>query len=91
MKLKTLSKIETLFDILNVIVILLPITLGVIFGYACDAIEWLIDKLDYRLEVGNKLLKMSDEVKNGIIKNEDFIRGGCAKTAYNMLKSEDKI
>lgn len=89
MKLKTLSKIEMAFDILNVMVILLPVILGVILGYACDALEWLVDKLDFRLEVGNKLLKMSDEVKNGTIKNKDFIEDGCAKTLYKILKSEE--
>lgn len=89
MKLKTLSKIEMAFDILNVMVILLPVILGVILGYACDGLEWLVDKLDFRLEVGNKLLKMSDEVKNGTIKNKDFIEDGCAKTLYKILKSEE--
>lgn len=77
------------FDILNVMVILLPVILGVILGYACDALEWLVDKLDFRLKVGNKLLKMSDEVKNGTIKNKDFIEDGCAKTLYKILKSEE--
>lgn len=76
------------FDILNAMVILLPVILGVILGYACDALEWLVDKLDFRLKVGNKLLKMSDEVKNGTIKNKDFIEGGCAKTLYKILSNE---
>lgn len=89
MKLKTLSKIEMAFDILNVIVILVPVIIGVILGYVCDALEWFVDKLDFRLEVGNKLLKMSDEVKNGTIKNKDFIEDGCAKTLYKILKSEE--
>ena len=89
MKLKTLSKIERAFDILNAMVILLPVILGVILVYARDALEWLVDKLDFRLEVGNKLLKMSDEVKNGTIKNKDFIEDGCAKTLYKILKSEE--
>lgn len=89
MKLKTLSKIEMAFDILNAMVILLPFILGVILVYARDALEWLVDKLDFRLEVGNKLLKMSDEVKNGTIKNKDFIEDGCAKTLYKILKSEE--
>ena len=88
MKLKTLSKIEMAFDIINVMVILLPVILGVILGYVCDALEWLVDKLDFRLEVGNKLLKMSDEVKNGTIKNKDFIEDGCAKTLYKILSNE---
>lgn len=77
------------FDILNVMVILLPVILGVILGYVCDALEWLVNKLDFRLEVGNKLLKMSDEVKNGTIRNKDFIEDGCAKTLYKILKSEE--
>ena len=86
MKLKTLSKIEMAFDILNAMVILLPVILGVILGYACDALEWLVDKLDFRLEVGNKLLKMSYEVKNGTIKVQDFIEDGRAITGYKILK-----
>lgn len=88
MKLKTLSKIEMAFDILNVMVILLPFILGVILGYARDSLEWLVDKLDFRLEIGNKLLKMSDEVKNGTIKNQDFIEDGRAITGYKILKYE---
>lgn len=90
MKLKTLSKIEMAFDILNAMVILLPVILGIILGYACDALEWLVDKLDFRLEVGNKLLKMSYEVKNGIIKNQDFIEDGRAITGYKILKYEQR-
>lgn len=90
MKLKTLSKIEMAFDIINVMVILLPVILGVILGYVCDALEWLVDKLDFRLKVGNKLLKMSDEVINGTIKNQDFIEGGRAITGYKILKYEQR-
>lgn len=90
MKLKTLSKIEMAFDILNVMVILLPFILRAILGYAGDALEWLADKLDFRLEIGNKLLKMSDEVKNGTIKNQDFIEDGRAITGYKILKYEQR-
>lgn len=90
MKLKTLSKIEMAFDIINVMVILLPVILGVILGHVCDALEWLTDKLDFRLEVGNKLLKMSNEVKNGTIKNQDFIEDGRAITGYKILKYEQR-
>ena len=88
MKLKTLSKIEIAFDIINVMVILLPFILRAILGYAGNAIEWFVDKLDFRLEVGNKLLKMSDEVKNGTIKNQEFIEDRRAITGYKILKYE---
>lgn len=90
MKLKTLSKIEMAFDIINAMVILLPVILGVILEYVCDALEWVVDKLDFRLEVGNKLLKMSNEVKNGAIKNQDFIEDGRAITGYKILKYEQR-
>lgn len=88
MKLKTLSKIEKVFDVINMLVLLVPILLGIILGYVCDGLEWLVDKLDFRLKVGNKLLKMSEEVKNGTIKNKDFIEDGCAKTLYKILSNE---
>lgn len=88
MKLKTLSKIERVFDAINMLVLLVPILLGIILGYVCDGLEWLVDKLDFRLEIGNKLLKMSNEVKNGTIKNQDFIEDGRAITGYKILKYE---
>ena len=88
MKLKTLSKIERVFDVINMLVLLVPILLGIILGYVCDGLEWLVDKLDFRLEIGNKLLKMSNEVKNGTIKNQDFIEDGRAITGYKILKYE---
>lgn len=78
------------FDIINVMVILLPAILVIILGYVCDALDWLVDKLDFRLKVGNKLLKMSEEVKNGTIKNQDFIEDGRAITGYKILKYEQR-
>ena len=88
MKLKTLSKIEKVFDVINMLVLLVPILLGIILGYVCDGLKWLCYKLDFRLEVGNKLLKISNEVKNGTIKNQDFIDNGRAIAGYKILKYE---
>ena len=88
MKLKTLSKIEKVFDVINMLVLLVPILLGIILGYVCDGLEWFCYKFDFRLEVGNKLLKISNEVKNGTIKNQDFIEYGRAIAGYNILKYE---
>ena len=87
MKLKTLVKIERVFSAFNVLVILPPFIIGVIFGWLRDACEWLVDILDFRIVVGNKLLKASDEVKNGKIKNKEFIGGSTAWVAYKYIES----
>lgn len=41
--------------------------------------------------VGNKLLKASDEVKNGKIKNKDFIEDRTAWSAYKYIESTKEI
>lgn len=91
MKLKTLAKIEMAFNVFNVLVILLPFIIGTIFRLLYGVCEWLIGMLDYRIVVGNKLLKASDEVKNGIIKNKDFLEDGCAWAAYKYIKNTKEI
>lgn len=87
MKLKTLAEIQRVFDVFNVLVILPPFILGLIFGWLRDACEWLIDVMDYRIAVGNKLLNMSDEVKDGTIKNKVFIKNRTATVAYKYIES----
>lgn len=87
MELKTLAKIQRVFDVFNTLVIIPPFILGLIFGWLRDACEWLIDVLDYRIVVGNKLLNMSDEVKDGTIKNKEFIERFTALVAYKYIES----
>lgn len=75
------------FSVFNVLVILPPFIIGVIFGWLRGACEWLVDILDYRIVVGNKLLKASDEVKNEKIKNKEIIRGSSAWAEYKYIES----
>jgi hypothetical protein len=91
MKLKTLAKIQLVFSTFNWLVILPPFLIGVIFGWLRGACEWLVDILDYRIVVGNKLLKASDEVKNGKIKNKEFIGDSSAWVAYKYIESTKEI
>lgn len=90
MKLRTLSKIDWIFTYTNAIVILPLIIIGILLGYIRDGIEYICNILSINTQVGNKLLRISDEVKDGTIKNQDFIRIGTAKTAYKKLKEELK-
>lgn len=90
MELKTLSKIDVAFSFLNTLVIAIPWLIGMIFKALENACEWVVYVMDFRLAIGNKLLRISDEVKHGTIKNQDFIEDGRALTAYKLLKKEIK-
>lgn len=90
MKLKTLTKIQIVFSTFNMMVILPPFIIGVIFGWLRGVCEWLVDTLDFRIMVGNKLLKASDEVKDGKIKNKEFIGDSSAWAAYKYIESAER-
>lgn len=86
MNLKRLSNLQILlFTIIDIILIPLYLiyflinALYKIFRYLIDkviALKWLI---------GNKLLKSSDEVKNGIIRNKSYIESCTASNVYKVL------
>lgn len=92
MKLKHLSRIETTIRFI-LIVIALP------FGIVCrifDMIKrpfsWVVEELALFSEwVGNKLLRCSDEVRGGTIKNQDFIKRYTASLAWELLKRETNL
>ena len=89
MKLKSLSKIEFGCNII-IAVILLPFVLVEII---CDCVsfpfKWVKNKLVmFRFKIGNYLLKKSDEVRNGTIKNSMCLRTYTASFALKELKRE---
>lgn len=69
---------------------MLPFSIvGIIIDSLAKPFRWVLEELDYlRFRIGNKLLRMSDEVKDGTIKNEDLIRRITASEAYILLKIE---
>lgn len=83
MNLKRLSNLQIiLYTIIDIILIPLYLAyflinvLYKIFRYPIDkviAFKWLI---------GNKLLKISDEVKNGVIRNKSYIESCTASNVY---------
>ena len=89
MKLKTATKIQKAADI-TLWVAMLP------FGICSIAIailtipfEWVVGWFhDVRFRIGNRLLKISDEAKDGTIKNDYCLRNFTAKDAYKKLEEE---
>ena len=89
MNLKTASKIQKALW-LTIWLLMLPFSIvGVIIDSLTKPFKWVVEELDsLRFRIGNKLLRMCDEVKDGTIKNEDLIRRITASEAYILLKTE---
>ena len=89
MNLKTASKIQKALW-LTIWLLMLPFSIvGIIIDSLTKPFKWVVEELDFlRFRIGNKLLRMTDEVKDGTIKNEDLIRRITASEAYILLKTE---
>ena len=91
MTLNTARKIETAFDVVTII-ILMPFATVIqaselvikLFTLPIDVLNWLSQKF------GNKLMHMSDAVKDGIIKNPYCLRNYTARMAWKHLKEAEK-
>lgn len=91
MNLKTASKIQKALW-LTIWLLMLPFSIvGIIIDSLTKPFKWVVEELDFlRFRIGNKLLRMTDEVKDGTIKNEDLIRRITASEAYILLKTEQQ-
>ena len=90
MELKKLAKIERLIDIMTGVLIL-PFGLlsMVVKTLIVFPIEWIYDeKMSFMWKLGNDMLKMSDEVKNGKFKNKDMINSYNCQRAYYVWRRE---
>ena len=87
MKLKTASKIQKALW-LTIWFLMLPFSIvGILIDSLTKPFKWVLEELDFlRFRIGNRLLRMSDEVKDGTIQNEYFIRNLTASEAYIRLK-----
>jgi hypothetical protein len=91
MTLNTARKIETAFDVVTII-ILLP------FVFVIQVLEWLIELIKLPIDgrnwlsqkLGNKLMHMSDAVKDGTIKNPYCLINYTARMAWKHLKEAKK-
>jgi len=90
MRLKTLKSIEIAIDLVLFLITLpfliinkLLLVLAYPFGKVVEWKEYLM------LVIGNKLLLLSKEVKDGTIKNKGMLKTLTALGAYVRLKYED--
>jgi hypothetical protein len=90
MKLKHLSKIETTIRII-LIVIAIPFSIVCrILDYMSRPFRWVVEELAiFSKWVGNKLLRCSDEVKDGTIKNPYCIKEYTASFAWELLSEKE--
>ena len=91
MRLKTASNIQKVLC-LTIWFLMLPFSIiGILIDNLKKPFIWVLDVFDsLRFRIGNKLFRMSDEVKDGTIKNEYFIRNFTATEAYAWLKGNNK-
>ena len=91
LKLKTADKIQKALW-LTIWLLMPPFSIvGIIIDSLTKPFKWVVEELDsLRFCIGNKLLRMCDEVKDGTIKNEYFIRCFTASEAYILLKTEQQ-
>jgi hypothetical protein len=90
MKLKHLSKIETTIRMI-IIIIAIPFAIVCrIFDMIKYPFSWVVKEFAIFSEwVGNKLLRCSDEVKDGTIKNQDCIRKYTASFVWELLRQKN--
>lgn len=91
MTLDTARKIETAFDVVTII-FLLPFALVIqIFEWLIELIKLPIDGRNWLSQkFGNKLMHMSDAVKDGTIKNPYCLRNYTARMAWKHLQEAEK-
>ena len=89
MKLKKLVQIEKTIEVIIMILAFPLFFVARLLEWIAFPFKWIGEKLlVLKFVAGNKLLKISDEVKNGVIKNTDYIRYGTSIDAYRKLKAE---
>lgn len=92
MTLKTATRIQKTTDIALWIVMLPFAILGIfIEKMLMKPLEWIVNMFDTaRFRIGNKLLHVSIEAKDGTIQNDYCLRNFTALDAYKKLKEERK-
>ena len=91
MTLNTARKTEAII-VWILYILLLPIALlAALIGLAKNLLDWILECRDWiAFKVGHKLMRMSDAVKNGTIKNPDCLKNYTARMAWKVLKEEEK-
>ena len=91
MTLNTARKIETAFDVVTIIIALPFAIIIQILEWIEHPFRWVLDGRNWLSQkFGNKLMHMSDAVKDGTIKNPYCLRNYTARMAWKHLKEAEK-
>jgi hypothetical protein len=89
MKLKHLSRIETTIRFILTVIALPFAIICHIFDMIKYPFNWVVEEIAiFSKWIGNKLLRCSDEVKDGTIKNQDFIKKYTASFTWKLLNKK---
>lgn len=91
MTLNNARKIEWVSNAATVIIALPFAIIAQILEWIEQPFRWILDGRNWLMsKLGNKLLHMSDAVKDGTIKNPYCLRNYTAQMAWKRLKEEEK-
>ena len=91
MTLKTAARIQWVAAFLLWLITLPFVIIDVVLECCRKPFEWIIiGREKIKFLIGNRLMLLSDEAKNGTIQNKDILRSGTAIFAYEKLHQEMK-
>ena len=89
MTLKSAAQWECIAEILLSLLAFPFLIVGFVFRLCHKPFDWLTDGIErLKFLIGHKLMLLSDEARNGAIKNPDFLKNGTAIVGYEKLKDE---
>ena len=88
MKLKTLSRINRAVEVVLAIVFLPFAIVGDVLDWLIKPFAWVCVDMQSAIQkrVGNRLLLIADEVRDGRIRNAHYLRHGSAAWVYREWK-----
>ena len=91
MTLKTARNIELAFDVVTFLIVLPVLAAAVVVSLIDKPLSWILDERNrIGLSVGNRLMRMSDAVKEGSIRNPRCLKTWTAITAWRYMEEEKR-
>ena len=93
MKLKTLSRINRAVVVVLAILLLPFAIVGDVLDWLIKPFAWVCGDMQSSIQkrVGNRLLLMADEVRDGRIRNRHYLKHGTAVWVYRQWRDHHKF
>ena len=91
MTLKTARNIELAFDVVTFLIVLPVLAAAVVVSLIDKPLSWILDeRIRICHSAGNRLMRMSDAVKEGVVKNPYCLRNYTASMAWRYLEEKKR-